>query len=88
MMKQQLRFSDFQSLDAMWNAGMPSYAGPHHRTLLTNSMDYQGQNLTLTYENGQEVTVESVPLFEWEQTSLVCELAKAFTQVSVIPTLR
>ncbi|KAK4655402.1 hypothetical protein QC762_302180 [Podospora pseudocomata] len=25
-------------------------------------MDYQGQNLTLTYENGQEVTVESVAM--------------------------
>ncbi|KAK4644181.1 hypothetical protein QC761_0050010 [Podospora bellae-mahoneyi] len=62
LMKQQLRFSDFQSLDALWNAGMPSYAGPHHRTLLTNSMDYQGQNLTLTYVNGQEVTVEPVAI--------------------------
>ncbi|KAK0663481.1 peptidase S41 family protein [Cercophora samala] len=62
VMQQQLRFAGYQSLDAMWNAGMPSYAAPNDYTSLTNSMDYQGQNLTLTYENGQKVTAESVAI--------------------------
>ncbi|KAK0741990.1 hypothetical protein B0T21DRAFT_327514 [Apiosordaria backusii] len=60
VMQQQLRFAGFQGLDAMWNGGMPSYAAPRDHTLLTNSMDYQGPNITLTYDNGQVATAEYV----------------------------
>jgi len=49
-------FSVYQDADAQWNAAMRSYAFPGATTFVAASLDYQGPNLTLTYDNGESRT--------------------------------
>ncbi|KAK0620702.1 peptidase S41 family protein [Immersiella caudata] len=49
-------FSLYQDADSQWNSVMRSYAFPGASTFVAASLDYQGPNLTLTYDNGETRT--------------------------------
>lgn len=58
--RRNLVFSSHQDADAQWNGGMPNYAAQRAVNLIADSLDYTGSSLTLTYDNGDEITQESV----------------------------
>lgn len=54
-----LQFSINQDPDSQWNSQFPSYASPDAVLNVAASIAFQGPNVTLTYDNGQEKTEES-----------------------------
>jgi hypothetical protein len=54
-----LKFSIFQDPDSQWNTQFPSYASPDVELTVAASLAFQGSNVTLTYDDGQEKTEES-----------------------------
>ncbi|KAJ0114556.1 hypothetical protein J7T55_004800 [Diaporthe amygdali] len=59
---QGLKFINFQDPDSQWNSQFQQYAVPTARTALASSIFYQGDSLTLEYDNGQKVTQDSYAL--------------------------
>lgn len=59
---QGLMFINFQDPDSQWNSQFQQYAVPTARTALASSIFYQGDSLTLEYDNGQKVTQDSYAL--------------------------
>ncbi|KAK0715986.1 peptidase S41 family protein [Lasiosphaeris hirsuta] len=54
--RRNLVFSGYQDPDSQWNAVMQSYAFPAASTFVAASLDYQGPNTTITYDNGEVKT--------------------------------
>ncbi|KAK5652880.1 hypothetical protein OQA88_9546 [Cercophora sp. LCS_1] len=52
-------FSGYQDADSQWNGAMRSYAFPGASTFVAASLDYQGPNVTLEYDNGEKRTQEN-----------------------------
>ncbi|KAK7744698.1 hypothetical protein SLS62_010117 [Diatrype stigma] len=50
------KYSSFQDPDSQWNSQFPNYANPSALLSIAASLEYMGDNLTLTYENGEEKT--------------------------------
>ncbi|KAJ4423996.1 hypothetical protein N0V82_001243 [Gnomoniopsis sp. IMI 355080] len=59
---QGLRFVNTQDQDSQWNAMIQTYASPDAISPVAGSIIYQGDNLTLEYENGQVITQDSYAL--------------------------
>lgn len=59
---QGLKFVNTQDQDSQWNAMIQTYASPDAITPVAGSIIYQGDNVTLEYENGQKVTQDSYAL--------------------------
>ncbi|KAK3688684.1 peptidase S41 family protein [Podospora appendiculata] len=57
--RRNLIFSVYQDPDSQWNAGMQSYALPGGTSFIAASLDFQGPNLTITYDNGAVKTADS-----------------------------
>ncbi|TLS26603.1 hypothetical protein PpBr36_04996 [Pyricularia pennisetigena] len=57
-----LKYSSFQDPDSQWNSQLPSYATPNSAPVLAASRVYQGEKVTLTYEDGSEKSEESFAL--------------------------
>ncbi|KAI0137092.1 peptidase S41 family protein [Xylariales sp. AK1849] len=55
-----LKFSGFQDPDSQWNSMFRTYATPDAAMTVAASLAFQGQSVTLTYDNGQEKTEESI----------------------------
>lgn len=53
------KYSSFQDPDSQWNSQFPNYANPSALLSIAASLEYMGDNLTLTYENGEEKTQPS-----------------------------
>ena len=60
---QNLKFNSFQDPDSMWNSQFPSYASPDAGLTVAASLAFLGSSVTLTYDNGQEKSQESVAVF-------------------------
>lgn len=54
-----LQFSSFQDPDSQWNSVFRTYANPAGLLTVAASLVFQGSNVTLTYDNGQEKTEQS-----------------------------
>ncbi|TLD17979.1 hypothetical protein PspLS_10564 [Pyricularia sp. CBS 133598] len=57
-----LKYSSFQDPDSQWNSQLPSYAAPDAAPVLAASRVYQGEKVTVTYEDGSEKSEESFAL--------------------------
>ena len=55
-----LRASIYQDLDSQWNSQFATYATPDSLPILAASLFFQGPSLTLTYDNGDERTEDSI----------------------------
>lgn len=53
------KYSSFQDPDSQWNSQFPAYANPGALLAIAASLEYMGDNLTLTYENGEKETEPS-----------------------------
>lgn len=54
-----LKFSGYQDPDSQWNSVFRTTATPGAALTVAASLAFQGPNVTLTYDNGQEKTEES-----------------------------
>lgn len=54
-----LDFSSFQDPDSQWNSLFPTYATPGAALTVAASLAFQGESVTLTYDNGDEATEDS-----------------------------
>ncbi|KAH8882970.1 hypothetical protein GQ53DRAFT_847291 [Thozetella sp. PMI_491] len=52
--RRNLVFSGYQDPDSQWNSGFPNYAVPGATTFVAGSLDFIGETLVLTYDNGEE----------------------------------
>lgn len=59
---QGLKFVNTQDQDSQWNAMLQNYAQPDAISPVAGSIIYQGDNLTLEYENGQKISQDSYAL--------------------------
>ncbi|KAI7921688.1 peptidase S41 family protein [Pyricularia oryzae] len=57
-----LKYSSFQDPDSQWNSQLPSYAAPDAAPVLAASRVYQGEKVTVTYEDGSEKSEQSFAL--------------------------
>lgn len=55
-----LKYSGFQDPDSQWNSQFQRYASPDTLPILAASLFFQGTSITLTYDNGQESTENSI----------------------------
>ncbi len=53
------KYSSFQDPDSQWNSQFPTYANPGALLAVAASLEYMGDNLTLTYEDGETKTARS-----------------------------
>ncbi|ORY66048.1 peptidase S41 family protein [Pseudomassariella vexata] len=54
-----LAFSVFQDPDSQWNANFRTVASPENRLVVAASLAFQGESVTLTYDNGTTKTENS-----------------------------
>ncbi|KAJ0160168.1 hypothetical protein CTA2_8427 [Colletotrichum tanaceti] len=57
-----LKFSGYQDPDSQWNANFKSYASNDTFLVVGASLAYQGNKVTLTYDNGEERSEDSFAL--------------------------
>ncbi|TIC93679.1 Peptidase S41 family protein ustP [Colletotrichum higginsianum] len=57
-----LKFSGFQDPDSQWNANFRSYASNESFLVVAASLAFQGNKVTLTYDNGEERSEDSFAL--------------------------
>lgn len=65
-----LKYSGFQDPDSQWNSQFQRYASPDALPIMAASLFFQGASITLTYDNGQERTENSIaavrPMVDFE----------------------
>lgn len=62
MEQQGLTFVNAQDQDSQWNAQFLNYVAPTARPPISASIFHQGDSVTVEYENGQQVSLESYAL--------------------------
>lgn len=57
-----LKYSSYQDPDSQWNSQLPSYASTVAAPVLAASLGYNGDKVTVTYEDGSEKSQDSFAL--------------------------
>ncbi|KAB5513610.1 peptidase S41 family protein [Coniochaeta sp. 2T2.1] len=55
-----LKYSNYQDPDSQWNSQFATYASPGALPIIAASLFFQTPSITLTYDNGEEKTQDSV----------------------------